>query len=56
VNKVQITEYSGHHVEVELKNRDKQGVHSGALVLPKGKIENSAGISINNLLEGTLNK
>lgn len=54
VNKVQTTEYSGHLVEVELEIRDKQGVHSGALVLPKVEMENRAGISANNLLEKIL--
>jgi len=54
VNKVQTTEYLGCHVEVELETRDKQGVHSVALVLPKVEIENRARISTNNLLETIL--
>ena len=56
VNKVQTTEYSGYHVEVELETRGKQGVHSVALVLPKVEIENRAIISTNNLLERILSR
>ncbi|MGL6106071.1 reverse transcriptase domain-containing protein [Romboutsia sp.] len=54
VNKLQTTEYSGHLVEVKLETRDKQEVHSGALVLPKVEIENRARISTSNLLENIL--
>lgn len=56
VNKVQTTEYSGYHVEVELETRGKQGVHSVASVLPKVEIENRAIISTNNLLEKILSR
>jgi len=54
VNKVQTTEYTGYHVEVELETQGKQGVHSGALVLPEVEIENRARISTNDLLEKIL--
>lgn len=53
-NKVQITEYSGHQVEVELETRGKHGVHSVASVNPKVEIENRAVISTNNLLDKIL--
>jgi group II intron reverse transcriptase/maturase len=54
VNKVQTTEYSGYHVEVELETRGKQGVHSVASVIPKVEIGNRAIISTNNLLDKIL--
>lgn len=54
VDKVQTTEYSGYHVEVELETRGKQGVHSVATVLPKVEIENRARISTDNLLDKIL--
>ncbi|MGL5381523.1 group II intron reverse transcriptase/maturase [Clostridium sp.] len=54
VNKVQTTEYSGYHVEVELETQGKQGVHSVASVTPEVVIENRAIISTNNLLDDIL--
>ena len=55
VNKVQTTEYSGYHVEVELETQGTDGVHSVALVLPKVEIENRVIIiSTNNLLDKIL--
>ena len=54
VNKVQTTEYSGYHVEINLETGNKRGVHSVASVVPKVEIENRARISTDNLLEKIL--